>query len=218
MKFKPPFLLALATRLAPVAFALCLCGCASNSIKQTWKSPACQPGQIQKIGVLAVADRGMVRQGLENRFVRDLRGCGQEAMATHELLGLSEIKENKDAATARFSAAGVNAILIVRLVDQSTYSREMRATPEYWVATVNGFETTGWYDYYSVGFMDMGVIWGSMKQDIYLDSSLFDLKTGQRLWSALTSTVLKENADRLVVADSLVAKVVGAMRKDGLIR
>jgi hypothetical protein len=57
-----------------------------------------------------------------------------------------------------------------------------------------------------------------MKQDIYLDSSLFDLKTGQRLWSALTSTVLKENADRLVVADSLVAKVVGAMRKDGLIR
>jgi hypothetical protein len=66
--------------------------------------------------------------------------------------------------------------------------------------------------------MDMGVIWGSMKQNLYLNSSLFDLKTGQRLWSATTLTVLKENADRLEVADSLVAKIVGALRKDGLIR
>jgi hypothetical protein len=64
----------------------------------------------------------------------------------------------------------------------------------------------------------MGVTWGSMQQNIYLDSNLFDLKTGQRLWSAMTLSVLKENADRLEVADSLVAKVVGAMRKDGLVR
>jgi hypothetical protein len=63
----------------------------------------------------------------------------------------------------------------------------------------------------------MGVVWGSTKQNIYLDTSLFDLKTGQRLWSALTLTLLKENEDRLVVADALVAKLVSALRKDGLI-
>jgi hypothetical protein len=204
--------------LALAAFGLWLCGCASSSIKQTWKSPACQPGQVQKIAVLAVADRGMVRQGLENRFVRDLRGCGQDAMATHELLGLSEIKADKEAAAARFRAAGANTVLIIRLVDQTTYSRGMRATPEIWAPTANGYDSYGWYDYYSVAFMDMGVVWGSMKQDLYLDSNLFDLKTGQRLWSALSLTVLKENADRLEVADSLVAKVVRALRKDGLIR
>jgi len=218
MKSKIPSLLALATRLMPVVFALCLCGCASSSIKQTWKSPACQPGQVQKMAVLVVDDRGMVRQGVENRFVRDLRGRGQDVMATHELLSLSEIKADKDAAAARFRDAGVNAVLIVRMVDRTTYSREMRATPECWVSTVTGYENTGWYDYYSVAFMDMGVIWGSMKQNLYLNSSLFDLKTGQRLWSATTLTVLKENADRLEVADSLVAKIVGALRKDGLIR
>ncbi len=204
--------------LALAAFALCLCGCASNSIKQTWKSPACQPGQVQKIAVLAVEDRGMVRQGLENRFVRELRGCGQDAMATHELLSLSEIKAGKEAAAARLSAAGANAVLIIRLVDQTTYSRGIQATPQYWLSTVNGYDSFGWYDCYSVAFMDMGVVWGSLKQDLYLDSSLFDLKTGQRLWSALTLTVLKENADRLEVADSLAAKVVGALRKDVLVR
>jgi hypothetical protein len=218
MKSKLPSLLALVTRLVPAVFALCLCGCATSSIKQTWKSPACQPGQVQKLAILAVTDRGMVRQGLENRFVRDLRGQRQEAIATHELLGLAEIKADKDAAAARFTAAGANAILIVRLLDQSTYSRGMRATPECWIPTATGYDSYGWYDYYSVGFVDMGVTWGSMQQNIYLDSNLFDLKTGQRLWSAMTLSVLKENADRLEVADSLVAKVVGAMRKDGLVR
>jgi hypothetical protein len=218
MKSKIPSLLALVTGLAPAVFALWLCGCATSSIKQTWKSPVCQPGQVQKIAVLAVADNGMVRQGLENRFVRDLRGCGQDAEATFDLLGLPEIKADKETAAARLRDAGANAILIVRLVDQKTYNRGMRATPEYWIPTVTGYDGYGWYGCYSVAFMDMGVTWGSMKQNLYLDSNLFDLNTGQRLWSAVIETVLKENADRLEVADTLVAKVVGAMRKDGLVR
>jgi hypothetical protein len=115
-------------------------------------------------------------------------------------------------------AAGADAVLIVRLVDQSTYNREVRATPEHWVPTVAGYDHYGWYDAYSVAFMDMGVTWGSLKQNIYLDSSLFELKTGQRLWSALTLTVLKEDADRLAEVDALVATVVRALRKDGLAR
>ena len=115
-------------------------------------------------------------------------------------------------------AAGATAVLIVRLVDQSTYSRQVRATPALYVSTVTGYESYSWYDCYSVAYTDMGVVWSSLKQNIYLDSSLFDLKTGQRLWSALTLTVLKEDADRLVVADSLVAKLVNALRKDGIVR
>lgn len=204
--------------LAPAVLALWLCGCASSSIKQTWKSPACQPGQVQKLAVLAVAENGMIRQGLENRFVRDLRKQSQEAVPTFDLLGLPEIKADKETAAARFRDAGANAILIVRMVDQATYSRGMRATPEYWIPNVTGYDNYGWYGCYSVAFMDMGVTWGSMQQNLYLDTNLFDLKTGQRLWSAVIETVLKENADRLEVADALVAKVVGAMRQDGVVR
>jgi hypothetical protein len=204
--------------LALAAFALWLSGCASSSIKQTWKSPGYQGGPHKAIAVLAVDDRGMVRQGFENRFVQDLRANGQDAMATYELLALPAIKADKEAAAARLRAAGADAVLIVRLVDQSTYNREVRATPEHWVPTVAGYDHYGWYDAYSVAFMDMGVTWGNLKQNIYLDSSLFELKTGQRLWSALTLTVLKEDADRLAEVDALVATVVRALRKDGLAR
>ena len=204
--------------LALAAFALWLGGCATSSVKQSWKSPSYQGGPAQKVAVLAVDERGLVRTAFENRFVRDLRGHAQEALATHELLGLTAIKADKEAAAARVRAAGAEVVLIVRLVDQTTRSRQVQATPALFVPTVTGYGDCGWYDYYTVAFTDMGVVWGSTKQDIYLESSLFDLKTGRRLWSALTLTVLRDDLDRLVEADSLVAKVVDAMRKDGLVR
>ncbi len=197
---------------------LCLCGCANTSIKQSWKSPAYHDGPLQKIAVVAVDERGLVRQGFENRFERDLRASRQEAAATHELLSLPEIKADKNAAAARLRGTGATAVLIVRLIDQTTYGREVQATHERWVPTVTGYDNYGWYDCYSVAYMNLGVTWGSSKQKVYLDSSLFDLKSGQRLWSALTLTSLKEETDRLAEVDSLVDKVVAAMRKDGLAR
>jgi len=200
------------------ATALCLCGCASTSIKQSFKAPGYQGGPVQKVAVVAVADRGEVRQGFENRFVRDLRATGQEATTTFDLLGLPEIKADKAAAAARLGAAGTTAVLVVRLVDQATYSREVQATSERWVPTVSGYAGYGWYDCYSVAFMNLGTTWGSTTQKVYLDTSLFDLKTGQRLWSALTLTSLKEESDRLAEVDSLITKVVAAMRQDGLVR
>jgi len=204
--------------IALAALAVGLCGCASTSIKQSWKSPAFQGGPLQKVSVLAVEDRGDIRQALENRLVIAMRGHGQDAIATHSLLALSAIKADREAAAARLREAGAEAVLVVRLVDLTTYTHELQATPAMYVPIATGYDTFGWYDYCTVAFVNMGVVWGSTTQEVYLDSSLFDLKTGKRIWSALTRTVLKENADRLVEADLLVDKVVRAMRKDGVVR
>jgi len=38
------------------------------------------------IAIVAVADRGIVRAGIENRFVRDFSAGGQDSTATYELL------------------------------------------------------------------------------------------------------------------------------------
>ena len=204
--------------LALASLALLLSGCASTSIKRSWKSPGYQGGPPKSIAIVVVDERGDVRTGFENRFVRDFRANGQGATATYELLGLPQIKADKEAAAARLHAAGADGVLVVRLVDQATYSREVQASPERWVPTVSGYGAYDWYTCYSVAFINMGVTWGSMKQNIYIDSSLFDLKTGQRLWSALTLTVLKEDADRVAEVDVLTGTVVKALRKDGLAR
>ena len=201
------------------AACVCLAGCASTSIKQTWKSPAFPGGPVQKIAVIGVDERGLVRMGFENRFVRDLRARGQEAIVTHELMSLPEIKADKEAAAAKLRSVGADSVLIIRLMDRQTYDRQVRSTPERYMGTVTGVESYyGWYDYYSVAFMDMGAVWSSNQQNVYLDSSLYDLKTGGRIWSALTETVLKDGTDRLAEADALSAMVVKAMNADSMIR
>lgn len=203
--------------LALASICFWLNGCATTSIKQSWKAPDLQDRPFQKIAVLAVEERGPVRQGFENRIVQALGKQDQAALTTYDLLDLPGIKADKEAAAARVRSAGAEAVLILRLVDQSTHSHQSRATPALYAPVATGYGSFGWHDYYSVAFVDMGVVWSSSTQNIYLDSSLFDLTSGKRVWSTLTLTELKEDADRLSVADGLVATVVKAMARDGVV-
>jgi hypothetical protein len=203
--------------LSLCALAALLCSCAATSIKKTWKAPDCQQ-PVGKIAVLTIENRGLLRQGFENRFVAQLTKAGAPALVTYDLLSLPEIKGDKRAAADRFRAGGAEAILILRLVDVGTAYHESRAGNERYAPVITGVDSMGWYDYYSVGFTDMGTTYGSLKQTVCLETSLYDLKTEKRLWSALTETVVKENMDRVAEMDPLVGKIVAAMRKDGVIR
>jgi hypothetical protein len=205
-------------QLFMAAAAVLLCSCAATSVKTTWKAPDYAGGPARKVAVLAVEERGMYRQALENRFVNQLKAKGQEALVTHELLSLPSIKEDKKAAAASVKQAGADCILIMHLVDRTTYDREVRATSADYVPVTTGMDSYGWYDYYSLAFMDMGAVWHSLEQNIFLDTGLYDLGTGKRLWSCLTETRLREEMDKLEVADALVAKVLAAARKDGVVR
>jgi hypothetical protein len=66
--------------------------------------------------------------------------------------------------------------------------------------------------------MDMSSTYGTLKQTVYLETGVYDLKTEKRLWSGITQTVVKENMDRVAEIDPLIEKIVAAMRKDGVIR
>ena len=204
------------------ATAVLLVSCAASSVKKTWKAADYSGGPVTKVAVLTVEERGLIRQGLENRFRNQLEAGGQPALVSHALLSLGEIKENREAAAARVREAGADSVLIMRLVDSATHTREVRATPGVFVPVTTGIGTGytpyGWHDYYTVAFMDMGTVWGSLEQTVYLETTLFALKSGQPIWSAMTETVLSENMDRLEAADQLVAKILAAARKDGFVR
>ena len=205
-------------QLFAAALALCLCGCAgTSSIQQTWKSPAYSGGPVQKVAVLTVDKRKLLRELMENHFAFHLNQQGQTAFVTHDLVSLPAIETDKEAAVARVREKGADSVLIVRLVDQATHANEVRATPAYFVPSVAGYENGDLYGYYSVAYTDMGTVWGSSSKEVYLETSLFDLKTKQRLWSALTQTVLKENGDRIEEIAPLATKIFAAMRKDGVI-
>jgi hypothetical protein len=207
-------------KIGPLALCLpvvLVCSCAATSVKKTWKAPDCQ-GPVGKIGVIAIEERGLLRQGVENRFVAQLRRDGAAALPTFDLLSLPQIKEDKRAAAERFRESGAEALLIVRLFDKVSTYREIQPAGERYVPMVTGIETTGWYDYYSLGLMSLSSTYGTVKDYVYIETAVYDLKTEKRLWSALTRTVVGENMDRFAEMDIVVEKVVTAMRKEGVIR
>lgn len=201
---------------AACALAALLCGCAATKVQQTWKSPDC-PQPVGKIAVLAIEERGLVREGFENRFVRQLKATGASAVTTFNLLSLPDIKDDKRAAAERFRATGAQTVLIVRLAGSGGSYRESRAGNERYAPVTTGINTMGWYDYYSVGFVDMGVTYGNSTQTIYVEAGLYDLNTEKRLWFGQVQTVMKEGMDRVGEMDPFVKKFVAAMRKDGVV-
>jgi len=213
---RPSFLHRKFRLLAPCTLAALLCGCAATRVEETWKSPDC-PQPVGKIAVLAIDERGLVREGFENRFVRQLRNTGATAEVTYDLLSLPDIKEDKRAAAERFRATGAKTVLILRLAGKASSFHESRAGKEHYVGTVSGIDNVGWYDYYSVAFMDMSPTYGNTKQTVYVEAGLYDLNTEKRLWFATSQTVLKEDMDRVSEMDPFVGKFVAAMRKDGVV-
>ncbi len=195
-----------------------LCSCASTSLKATWKSPDYRGGPVAKVGVLVVDAMPLLREGFERRYVAQLERQGQPARTTFDLLPLAQIKESKEAAAKTLRDTGATAVLVVRLRDTGMRYREVSATREIYVPVVTGMATVGWHDYYSIAFADMGTTYASLTKRVCLDNSLFDLETGKCLWSAVSETVIKENTDALEEITPLAARVMEAMRHDGLIK
>lgn len=202
--------------LITTTLAALLCSCASTSLQQTWKAPDYQGAPQGKIGIIGVDERLVVRQTVEGHFAAQFNAVGQPATRTWELMSLGEIKADHQAAAARLKAEGVDAVLIVRLVDVATRTREVRESPGAFVPTITGFDTYPWYNYYSVAFVDMGIVRGSVSQEVYLESTLFSLTLGKRLFSGLTRTVLKDDVDRVEELKKLAGTVVKAMKKESV--
>ena len=204
---------------------LCSCASTGTTVKQTWKSPESGGKPVGSVAVLAVDERRMVRVGLENRVAEQLQNSGQAFVLTHEVVALSDIKEDPDAAAKKLVEAGAEAVLITRTIANETQAHSFRVGPERYAPVVTGFGTGlpyygayDWYGYYTLAYQDMGTVWSSQSESVFLETSLFNLADGKLLWSCLTETRMKESADRLVEADLLAEKTVSALRSDGLVK
>ena len=205
---------------AATTLTMLLSSCASTSVKNTWKSPDYKGGPSQKIAVVADEERLDVRRALENRFVNQLKAASQPAFATAQSFpDLAAARKNKEASVARLRSDGADALLITRLVSKSDYVSmyQPQFAGHYTALTVA--PGSGSWDTYIASYTTYSS--GPRADDrthLLLDTSLFDLNTGQRIWGSITEVTVKESDDRLQIADKFVAKVVESLRHDGMIR
>jgi hypothetical protein len=199
-------------KILSVVFTICtviFCGCASSSVKQTWKSPSYQDGPVQKIAVLVKTDRNFYRQAIENYFSSILNEEGQSAFTTHDLFGLGAVKADRAAAAGRLLQGGADSVLVVQLIDATTHSRQTSVTSP--AFTSSAAESYGYL------VMETDASWNTLQSDVYIESTLYKLASGERLWSGITRTTLKENTDSVAKIEPLGKTVFAQMRQDGVI-
>ena len=205
---------------AGTALIMLASSCASTTVKSSWKSADYKGEPPKKVAVVADDERKLVRMALENRFVNQLAVANQPAFGTAaSFADLEAARKNKEATVAKLRAAGADAILITRLVSKSDYQAkaQQRFTGHYVAVTVtpgsDGWDTDiGSFDTYQSAPRS------DDRSYLLLDTSLFDLNTGQRIWGCITETTVRQTDDRLEIADEFVGKVVEVMRQDGMIR
>jgi hypothetical protein len=195
--------------IAVAALTLAFYGCATTSVKQTWKSPSYQGGPVEKVAVVVMTGRDFYRQSIENRFAGLLTAQGQNAFTTYSFFTPTAAKTDREADAARLREAGADSVLVVRLVDSATYSQRTRGGSPAFTSSAGEV-----YGYLGLG---SEASWNSLQTDVYLESSLYKLANGERLWSGLTRTVLKEDTDSLEKIEPLAKKLFTLMRQDGVI-
>ncbi len=203
--------------LAVIAVALLVCSCTTTTLKNTWKSPDYQGEKFKKVGVIMVDPRPMIRQTLEGQTATQLEARGQSALAVNGMMTIAEIKASKERAAERLRQAGIDAVLVQRVVDADTAMASMGKagnlpTPSFSSGTL------GWFDYYFVSIPAPSLAANDLTEDFYVESALYDLTSEKRVWACTTMTKIGEDGDRLKLVKPFAVTIADAMAKDGVIR
>ncbi len=93
--------------LAAAALALAA-ACASTTVVEQWQSPDHAAGPFKRILVVGVTQQAATRRIFEDEFVRQLRGRGTDAVASHAYVPEDGAvsKDRLAAAVARSGADG----------------------------------------------------------------------------------------------------------------
>jgi hypothetical protein len=190
--------------------ALCLSACGSTTFTSTWKAPDAQRVDPagKSIAALVISRDKKQRRDAEVYLTHELTIRGAHGIASYTLIGLEY--PNEDYARARFKEAGVDGVVIMRMVghDQRT------------IVDPGGFSGsayTSFGSYYSSYGVGVTYSTGSVQTDtvVTIETLIYSLNQDKLLWAGTSRTSNPEGLQGLVteVADA----VAGQVARQGLI-
>jgi hypothetical protein len=179
--------------VAVVMVTAMLSGCASTKVIDSWRDEG-YTGRPAKILMLAVAAERGPRSLMEEEFARQLKAHGVEPFIGTAIFP-EEGLPSKDTIIAKAGELNVDAVLVVRFLKKTT---GQTSAPVGRYASPSGFATSwdgymaspsSMTSYSSVGIRDVAY-------DSYyatLETTMFDMKTNNPLWSGYTSTKYEDH-------------------------
>jgi hypothetical protein len=184
-----------------------LASCATTTVNSVWKNEKYTGGPLNKIAILGLGYNPAVRKLFEDEFVRELKARGVDAVPTYPVL-LSDELGDRDAAVTKVKSLGTDGVLAARVVDRKTTKIY---TPEVYSFPYSYNDFAGYYGYVVSG----GQV---VQQDevVSLETNVYDMKTGQLLWTARTDTWLGDYQQTLI--RSFAGIIINKLSADKIIR
>jgi hypothetical protein len=194
--------------------ALCLSACGSTTFISTWKAPDAHGIDPlgKKIAALVITSDAGQRRSAEVYLANDLTNRGARGIPAYTLIGLDD--PDLDYARAHFKEAGVEGIVVMRLVD-----RDQRVTVDPGGYSGSAYRSFGSYysSYYSPYVRGMHYSPPSVRTDtrVSIETLIYSLHNDKLLWASTSRTTNPAGLSGLVdeVADAVAKEVV----KQGLI-
>jgi hypothetical protein len=166
--------------------------CSTTSVTYVWKKDAYQ-GKAHKIVVIMAAKMPEIRKIFEDRFVAELDKRGNNAIQSYKIIPMEQLSD-REFAKSIIESEGADTVLFSRLVDSKTVETEMSGN----VYAVPG-PYHGWRTYYDTVFSSGSSYTGNM-QVAYIETNVYDMKTGKLIWSAHSKTERSEGEQQLINA------------------
>lgn len=190
--------------------ALCLGACGSTTFTSTWKAPDAQ--RVDPVGksiaALVIASDKKRRRDAEVYLTHELTIRGARGVAAYTLIGLDH--PTVDYARTRFKEAGVEGVVIMRLVGHDQHT----------IVDPGGFSGSAYGtfgSYYSSYGMELTYSTGSVQTDtvVTIETLIYSLTQDKLLWAGTSRTSNPEGVQSLIteVADAVASQVA----KQGLV-
>jgi hypothetical protein len=192
--------------------ALCLAACASTNttFTSTWKAPDANKidPSGKTVAALVISPDKKRRRDAETYLTYELSVRGTRAVSAYTLTGLNN--PPLDEIRAKFKDAGVNGVVVMRLVghDKTTFSDPGGLSGSVYGTFGNYYSSYGMSINYSSGYE-------YTEQEVRIETLIYSLNPEKLLWAGTSRTSNPEGLQELVteVSDAVSREVV----KQGLV-
>lgn len=190
---------------------LSACG-TSTQILGVWQKPESKAIAYQKVLVASLTNNLTAQQKVESELAAILSGPGVVVTKSLDAFPPSMDSKNskdKDAFLKKLRTFDSDIIVTNAVVDKKT--RQSYNRPYYGPWGWGGYwGYRGWYG----GFYDPGFV--SMEKEYYLETNVFDSKSGDLIWSAQSRTSNPSSLDNFI--EDYAKAIAQKMLQDGIIR
>jgi hypothetical protein len=180
-----------------------------NDFISTWRAPGSEPLNFagRKVAAVLIIDDQNLRVSAEEALARELTARGSVGVPGYRIIPKEEL--TKDAAKGWFERAGIQGLVILRLVKTDTakvYSSAIWASGYYNYAW--DYWGTSWASVYPLGK-------AREEKTITVETLLYDLAKGTPIWAGVSRTTDPKDPQSYI--KGLTIDVVKRLQSDGLI-